>query len=94
MGDRETGMTHVFFFFPFSPAGAAIPTFFGEPEHDDKRLKRAERDQREKINFSPLDPVTPEPGESLSGSPSRVRRGSGDFEVGSGRMGGWYCGCG
>ena len=83
-----------FFFFPFSPAGAAIPTIFGEPEEDDKRLKRAEQDQREKINFSPLDPVTPEPGESLSGSPSRVRGGSGDFEVGSGRMGGWYCRCG
>lgn len=58
---------------------------------DDKRLKRAEWDQRDKINFSPLDPVTPKAQrESLRESqPSALRLG--DFEVGSGRLGAWYC---
>lgn len=51
-------------------------------EHDDKGLKRAEWDQREKINFSPLDPVTQEPRECLSGSPSQVCRGCASLKSG------------
>lgn len=58
-------------------------------EHDDKGLKRAEWDQREKINFSPLDPVTQEPRECLSGSPSQVCRRCASLKSGRGSLGGW-----
>ncbi|KAI4803425.1 hypothetical protein KUCAC02_006974, partial [Chaenocephalus aceratus] len=64
------------------PPSVALSGF--RSEHGDTRLKRAERDQRDTINFSPLDPVTP-------GAQRESRRESqlsaprlGRFEVGSG----------
>ncbi|KAK1906776.1 Elongation factor G [Dissostichus eleginoides] len=82
-GEFSSGET--VFFFSNSSAGAALSGFHSE--HDDKRLKRAERDQRDKINFSSLDPVTP-------GAQRESRRESqlsaprlGRFEVGSGEVG-------
>ncbi|CAB1456463.1 unnamed protein product [Pleuronectes platessa] len=55
-------------------------------ERGDKRLKRAERHQRDESNFNALDPLTPRArGESLRESrPSAARPG--DFEVGAGRL--------
>lgn len=54
-------------------------------EHDDRGLKRAEWDQREKINFSPLDPVTQESRVSLREPQPSVERMC-LFEVRSGRL--------
>lgn len=71
-----------------SPSPLQVSPYMAS-EHDDKRLKRAEGDQREKINFSPLDPVTQEPRESLSGSPSQVCRGCATLKWGRGSLGGW-----
>lgn len=75
-------------FFFCSPSPLQVSPYMAS-EHDDKRLKRAEWDQREKINFSPLDPVTQEPRESLSGSPSQVCRGCATLKSGRGSLGGW-----
>lgn len=90
-GDRSDTLFH--YFLPlYSSAGARDTGLsIGTRSAMTRGCGGAERDQRDEINFKPLDPVTPRAPERVSqGVPAECAEAGATLKSGRGRRG-WYC---